>query len=817
MRTLALPFACLLALTINAPARSEALGARFTAAGTPPGFDALAAPREALVDLYFGNRKVGETFAEIRPGFLRFKSPADVLAAVPSIIATPDLEARIAAGLETNTGALCSLAKTTACGVIAPEVFGIIYDEDRFRVDLFVNPRFLRAQSSPAAEFLPVPTGPISLTSAIGLAAGGAIGGPGSYNIQNRTVIGLRNARIRTSNSLASGLGWVVDDLAGEVDTRTLRYSAGMFWAPGSDLIGERRIIGAGFGTQFDTRSDPDAIRGTPLVLFLPQPARVELIVDGRLASSRSYDAGNQELDTSALPEGSYPVVLRIHDRSGSVRDEQRFFVKNPGIPPVGHPMYFAYAGVLANTRAHHPVDPSRILFYQAGTAIRTSNWLSLDAAVLGTDDKALAQLGGWLIARPARLRLAGLVSTAGDAGLLVQLSSNPGRMLNVSFDVRRVWSRDGSPLIPLPGHLDSFGSDQPLGAQLAIGSYTQAVASLGLRVAGGSLSLLGSYRRDSRQRADYSIGPSLDLPVVTRGGLQLAFELSGQRSRNATAAFAGLRILSVSGPVSVAATVGQSVESIRGDQADSASRATGSVSVQYSHESGGAVITGEAGADRNLRSSSIRAGTTLSSPLGSARADLLHGIEGRSGTQYDIGFQSGVAISPRSASFGARQTEQSAIVVSVHGDDADARFDVLVDGAPRGQVRTGQRLSLFVAGYRTYHVRLVLADASAVDFDPADRVITLYPGNVEPLDWTIASYVTVVAQAVRSGGTPIADGLVQSGKAIGETDSSGFFQVDVRAGDAVTIVRGGSTCTVALPNLPVHKDFASLGKVSCQ
>src|SRR3569833_1941414 len=232
--------------------------------------------------------------------------------------------------------------------------------------------------------------------------------------------------------------------------------------------------------------------------------------------------------------------------------------------------------------------------------------------------------------------------------------------MLNASFDIRRVWSRDGSPLIPLPGHLDSFGSDQPVGAQLATGSYTQAVASLGVRVLGGSLSVLGSYRRDSGQRSDYSIGPSLDVPVVTRSGLQLTFQVSGQRSRNATAAFAGFRILSVAGPVSVSGSLGRSVEDIRADSADSASRATGSVTVQYSAESGGALMTADAGAARDLHSSSVRGGATVSRRLGNARADVLHGREGQSRTQYDVAFQSGLAISPRSATFGARQAEPS-------------------------------------------------------------------------------------------------------------------------------------------------------------
>jgi hypothetical protein len=803
---------------MNAPARAEATSTRIAAVGTPPGFDALAVSRETLVDIYFGDRKVGEALAEIQPGLLQFKSPADVLAAVPSVIATPELNLLVAGELPTNSSALCSLSRTKDCGVLAPAVLGIIYDEERFRVDLFVNPRFLRTAGGSRGEFLPVPSAALSLTSALGVAAAGAVGGRTVYNVQNRTVAAFRNARIRTSNSVASGLGWVVDDFAGEVDSKDLRYSAGMFWAPGSDLIGQRRIIGAGVGTQFDTRADPGAIRGTPLVTFLAQPARVELLVDGRLVSSRSYEAGNQELDTSALPDGSYSVLLRVEEQNGSVREEQRFFVKNAAVPPVHHPVYFAYAGLLANTRAHRPVDPSSTLFYQAGTARRLSNSLAIDAEVLGTQRKAMLEIGGWLMGPPARIRVAALGSTSGDVGLLLQLSSNPERLLNVSFDVRRIWSGDGASLIPLPGYVGTFDPDRPVGAQLATGSYTQAVGSIGLRLGAGNLSLLGSYRRDSRLRSDYSIGPSLNWPVVTRNRLQVTLELSGQRTRGATAAFAGVRILSTAGPLSVVATAGRSVEDHRSGSDDQASRSTGSVSVQYSGESGGALLTADAGAERDLHSSSLHAGGTLSSRLGDARADILHGLEGRSGTQYDLSFQSGLAISAHSAHLGARQSEPSAIVISVHGDANGARFKVLVDDRPSGEVRMGQHLSLFVPGYRTYRVRVVSVDAAAIDYDPSAREVTLYPGNVQPLEWQARSYVTVVGQAVSIDGSPIVNALVQTEKGVAETDSKGFFQLDVRGGDAVSIARdGASPCQVALPKLTVHNDLASVGKVTCQ
>ena len=378
---------------------------------------------------------------------------------------------------------LCLKTNAGSCGSLSPDSIGLIYDEDRFRVDLFINPRLLKTLAAAPDPFLPTPSAPLSLTSAVGVAASGSIGGTPVYNLQNRTVIALHNARLRTSNSIASKLGWVVDDFVGEVDHRDLRYSAGLFWAPGDDFIGQRRIIGGGIGTQFDTRADRAISAAPRSSSFCPSRRAVEILVDGRLVSARSYPAGNNELDTSALGDGSYPILLRIHERSGAVRDEQRFFVKSAHIAPKGHPVYFAYAGVLANTRAHRPVSVSKTLFYQAGIAWRIDNAVALDLSAMGTQHKAILEAGGWLIARPVRARAAAIASSAGDLGGLLQLSSSGHGLVNFNFDLRRIWSHGGRPLIPLSPPVETFDWVVPTGLQLATGSYTQAIGSIGVRL----------------------------------------------------------------------------------------------------------------------------------------------------------------------------------------------------------------------------------------------------------------------------------------------------------------------------------------------
>jgi len=696
-------------------------------------------------------------------------------------------------------------------------MIGIIYDEDHFRVDVFVNPRFLSTLPSTHEGYLPAPDSSLSLTNSIGLAASGTVGGSSLFNVQNRTVVALRNARLRTNTSVASHLGLVVDDFVGEVDSKDLRYSAGLFWTPGNDFTGHRRIIGAGFGTQFDTWADHDSVYGTPLVVFLAEPARVELLVDGRLITSRSYPAGNNDIDTSALPTGSYSVVLRIHQSNGSVREETRFFVKVAQVAPIGHPIFYAYGGLLASTRSYHGVRPSSTAYYQAGAAWRLTNSFALDVTALGTQHKAIVEGGGWLLRGPARLRAAGLVSTGGDAGALLQLSTGGQGPINIVFDLRRIWSRDGKPLIPLPTDIDTFGSTPLTSVQLATGSYTQATASVGLRLGSGYLSILGSYRKDRHFASDYSVGPSINLPVITRNRLQLVFDASAQRTRTTTSAFAGFRLLVTSGRMSVVGTLGHSYQENGGSR--SRSRAVGSVTAQYSAQNqDGTLVNLEGGADRTVDASVIHAGGTIDSRVGDLRADVSHNLEGRGGTQYGVAFQSGMAVARHGAIWGGRDIDQSALVVSVQGDAAETTFQVLVNEVARGYVKAGHRLSLFVPAYRTYKVRLVPTAASAVTYDTAAREVTLYPGNVRPLVWRAQSYFTIFAQAMTPKGLPIANALVQTAKSVAETDANGYFQIDVHHDDSIMIAKADEpACRVKLGRFTLKDGFASIGKVICQ
>jgi hypothetical protein len=788
--------------------------------GTPAGFDELARPREVLVDIYFAGQKIGEAVAVASPGTVQFKDPQKVLDLVPDLTSSAQLLEALAKGQPSHADQVCSSPTAKECGTLSPDLVGIIFDEARFRVDLFFAPALLRPAENAGDHYLEPPTAPLSLTSSLGVAISGSSSSSTAYNVQNRTVLALRGARVRADSAYASGLGIIVDDLVGEIDRRAMRYSAGLFWAPGVDLTGRRRIVGLGMGTQFDTRADRETLQGTPLVLFLQQPARVEFLVDERLVGSAGYSAGNNLLDTSMLPDGSYPLLLRIHEQGGRVREERRFFVKNAQVAPLGQPLFFAYAGMLANTQPNRPVTLSRTPYYQTGVARRISGALALDLSVLGTGDKNMAEAGAWLMSRAARVRVAGLVSTAGDKGALVQVASSGRGSLNFNFDLRRIWTKDGRPLLPLPAYVDNFGSTPPTGAQVGNGSYIQMSGSVGYSVGTAYLSVIGTLRHDKGLPSDYSVGPHVSWPVINRNGIQLVLDAEVQRTRTTTATFAGFRLLFTSRGVSMVATGGRASRSSSSGGNRSGTRAIGSLAGEYSHQSSDRTEYSLGGGfDRNLDSTNAHAQGRLYTSVGSARADLLKRLDGPSGLQYGLSLQTGAAVSRHVAALGGRDIEESALVVSLDGEGTGPSFEVLVNDQPRGRVRAGSSLPLFLQPYHRYRVRLRPSSQGAVDYDSSAREITLYPGNVEYLHWMPRALFTVFGQAFWPDGKPVANALVQSARGIGETDAKGYFQVDVAAGDLLEFdARSGGACHVQIdPLKPQSKDYVALKKVICK
>lgn len=815
------------ALAMAAAALTCAPGARAAdepprvSASRPAGFDSLLQPQDAVTDVFMGGRLLGQARVRYSSGKLTLLDVDALVALLPDLVDPAVVRAALAApDLDSHPGMICHAqtdADRAACPVYRPAVAGLVFDDQRFRIDVSVHPRLLTIHPVAARAYLPRPQSGLSLVDQFG----GSIAGSGndvSYGLQNRAILARGDSRIRGDLSYSSSYGVSVDTLVAERDTPGLRYSAGEMWVPGIELIGRRRLVGVGLQSQFDTRLDRTSIAGAPLIVSLTQRARVDILRDGRLLTSRSYDAGNQTLDTAGLPDGSYEVVLHIQEASGAGHDERRFFTKNAAIANIGAPLFFAYGGLLGQDRRDDPFATTHTPLYLAGVARRFTPHLALDATVMGTDRTGLLELGGYWLSRAAQVRLAALGSIHGDAGLLFEANASGIGRLNYTIDARRIWSRTGAPLIPLGydnGNDTAVTVDRT--AQLAAGSFTQVNATIGYNLRPGQIGVTASYRRDTRDGHSYAIGPTVYWPLVERAGVQVNIRGDMTVSNHGSTAFLGLTFQRIRARSTLSASLGARGTSGAGDGNGTAVIGDIGGSWHRDHVLGGdATIAADAA--REVNGTLVRGRADLNTDRATLYADVTQPIAGDNGaTQYSVNFRTTAAASATGIALQGREQHDSAIRIAVDGAAPGAPFEILIDNAPRGIVRTGAAVSVPVAGYRQYAVRIRSIGGDIMQFDGNTRMISVYPGNIGRLIWSARRVVAMFGRIVWPDGAPLANAAVYVPGAIGSTDASGYFQIEAGI-DAVLKIQAadGRSCRVAVAAHVTPQGYASLGTLTC-
>lgn len=800
------------ALMNAAPAAASGSGGLFASA--PKGFEALTAERIVVLDAFYGGVRRGQVQARIAPGSLQFDDPAGVAALIPDVERQADLIASLAGILPSNPSLACGATRPEGCGILTPERAGIILDEDRFRVDLFVAPDLLSRPDPSAAIYLPASESEPSFVSQFGATVSGSTRGDEAWHLQNRSIVSLGHLRLRSDSSLSTGYGLSFDKLTLEADRGDWRYAGGIFWAPGSELVGRRKIVGLGVATQLDTQLNKEALQGTPLSIFLQQPAKVELLVDGRLVSSRIYSPGNRLVDTESLPNGSYDVILRIQEDGRPARDERRLFTKGSAMAPLGRPQFSVFAGFLPSSNRGVGIDIGTI-YYQAAAAYRLSPELGIDATLVGTRRKAILESGATYHSKRAQLRAAALLSSSADYGALVRLSSVGRGPISVSLDLRKVVSSDGRPLIPVTTSRGTFSED-PDSPFSDRGSYTQALSILGYRLGNANLRLIGTYRKNRSEDATYSIGAAAELPIVRTARWDIVLQADARQSDRDFASFIGARFLFNRGGLSFSGSGGARRQS---DGSRARNHLVGEVQAGWN---GALSDHGQLAADvaigRDIDGSYARASANARSDAVNARADLLHQFGGNETTQYAASLNGGFAAGASGLHFGGRDLNDTAILVSTTGGEHGRRFEVLVDEVARATIGSGGQKLIFLRPYEMYDVRLRPVGGQIAGFDSSARAVTLYPGNVSRLDWEITPLFILFGRAVDAQGTPLADADLSGLHGIGRTDGQGYFQIEASSKDELRMSgHQAAACTISIPSAQPVDGLVSAGDMMCR
>ena len=780
----------------------------------PPGFEQAAAPQPAVVDIWFDGERVGTANALLAPGEIIFDDPRAVAAILPGEIDIAAVADALSGPLETHSDRLCAPGAPPDCGVLAPEVAGVIADSARFRVDVFVGADY-RATGPLEPRFVPRPAWSPSLVQRLSLTASAVSGADTLATLAAGSALASGPGRILADYGVASDEGVFVDDLIGQLEHRRWRFEAGLARAAVVPLLADRRFAGGRVATTLDTRLDREAVSAQPLTVSLARRSQVEILRDGRLLSVQTLPAGTAQLDTAPLPGGAYDVTLRISGPTG-VRQENRFVVKSAALPPDGAPSLTVEGGLLVTEEeSGFPPELGDTPFVHGGVRYRLGEAFAVGSDLAVTPREAVASLQALGV-------LPGLDVTADvfagtDRAAGVGLGGR-GEFGGVAYGVAGRWITGD----PGPGTIDTRDSDDVIDVRFVPGrerdrltafadDETELNLSLSYQIAGGPrLGLRGFWRRGGGET--YAVGPNLTWYLGRIGEARADLVAEATVTDEEDVVFARLRLGFDTGPWRSWADGGYS----NGDAGGATATAyLGRQLVDTDNHR----LDMAGRIDRDGRVTSLGGELAYRGTPGRLQLTATHD---RGSGENRYGLQAGTTLAASLGGVGlvGRRGGSSALVARLapaRGVAADAVFEVVVDERARRRLRPGEAVAVPLPAYDAYSVRLKQVDGPLVAYDGRAREVSLYPGSVASERWRIRPLVTVFARLVDASGAPLGDARLDTVPPT-FTDARGYFQAELGSGrPGLTATAGARTCRLELPPLGSTTGYRRLGDVPCR
>jgi hypothetical protein len=748
--------------------------------GAPDGFEQLSVPRPTSVTVYYGGDLLGSFAAHSTPSSLQFDKPEQIIAAIPVIVSKDIVETALKNALPVHVDLLCTSKRTENCGKLAPDVAGIIYDENSLSAELFINKKYLSVVNQDSTRYLPLPERKFSSVYAFSGAATGTDTQKPTFDLTSDAVYSLGEAKF-TSQSTLSNQGLRFDTAAASIDRNGWNETAGFFRSNPMQLITDRDIAGISVSTSTRTLLDSHKTEGNEIIVYLPRRSFVSIYREGHLYSARAYDAGNQVIDTSELPEGAYTITLKIQEIDGATYEETRFFAKNQLIPPAGEPVYYAQAGVIRKPALDDSTVPQLTddPIVRLGTVRRISDNMGLNLSVLGVQDRATAEAGTFWLHSGAQVQTTVLASTRGDFGVQGGYIQTTNK-LSIALDARKMWMNS----TPMAGF-----EDMPRNIAQATASISYALKpeiTLGVK---------GSYSAQDDMPTMSSVGPYAEWRMWQEGENSLV--LSGDAARTGGHDEGNVLIRFThhfGGGYGVSSTAGATTGSNNNGP-------LGSARIWHDDPTPGNALTLGGGITANGQQQVLSQDADWRNTFGHMQGSVQEGTgQGASALSYAGNFSFNAAQLGSEIHVGGEQNEKSAVIVETHGD-AKVKMKVYVNGVQRCIVKVGDKQVVYLTPFHIYNIRLAPEKNGLLDYESGDRKVTLYPGNVVKLIWNINTFYVVVAHFVGPDGKPLANAVLKESRTQVATNSRGRLQAELSSPGVLTFTaQDNSVCQSQLP-----------------
>ncbi|WP_448218249.1 TcfC E-set like domain-containing protein [Endozoicomonas sp. 2B-B] len=759
----------------------------------PAGFETLSQPQKSLVDIYYGKRYLTSQLATFQPGKIALSNVNEVVRLIGSVNDPAFLASALSGELNTHTEAICPPNVTRDCGVLNPPVAGVIFDESRFRVDVFVNPRFLLTRAADVRKYLPPSDSGFAMMQNFAAVATGTSDDANSsdYTLYGLTLLSYRENSVLWSWDYSESQDFSVNQLYGQRDFEGFEYDLGLLSSQGFGLnfTSDQPLVGARFRSSDNTRDDTDFSGGMPIDIFMPLRGRVEVRKDGRLIASYFLEAGLQALNTTTFPTGAYDIDIRILDEQGSLLSEEtRFFAKQFQLPPEGEWLLFAETGrVMTSVFDGVLPDSTQQWLTRAGVSRRIFDTLAGTLSAAATLDTSLLELGLFKLGYRYQLSPSVMLADNGSYGTALTGQVWLG---NVSLfgSYRRLWRDDSEVENP----------DRPA---LIGDAFEQSNFSVSAPLWRGSANYRFSSNRNNNAARTETHGLSYTATVFRTLDYDTNVTFSVSESEGNSVA-----LLSVEWRYREDRWTFRVNPRAEVQKTDGIEDRTEKLRLSVSWDDGDlydgqltSTVSAEAGSGERRLDGVLQYGNRF----GKAALTVNHSsTEDNQVTNYNGSFSTSFLTDGNVVAMGGEQLAESALVVNLEGREGDV-FDVTIDGHKRGYAVADRPSVIPLAPFEQYTVTLSPSGDTLYSFDERERRVTLYPGNVVTLDYKAIPLKLLFGRLLMKG-EPLDRARIIGGLYPSSTDDIGMFQIEARSDihELRVELENGLQCTV-----PVETD----------
>ncbi len=772
----------------------------------PPGFEDLVRPQTTEVDVYYGNEKVGSTLATYTPDSIELISPEEVTAIIPHLI-DPDIITKSLSGpINTHASEVCLSELQRECGIIEPNIAGVIFDESRFRLYVFVNSLQLQPQGIVSNKFLPKITSPkFSSVNAFSNSFSGE-DGDSSYTSGANHIISYGQSRLQTLWDYSDTLGFSVETLSLQNDNEGIAKELGFFNSNTrfTSFTNNLDIAGTRIYSSTNTRTDLDYSQATEIFLFLNSRSQIEVFKDNKLIDGGFYDAGNQQLDTLRLPSGSYPITLRITDSAGNTRGEQFFFVKTAILPPQDQPLHFLEMGLLEKDNSEDSLpEISDSELIRVGTAYRLQNNLGGSIEYLHSADIDLMQ-GSLSYFGPGYLLQNSIMYGTDSEWGLQFLGHYRRENFAINFDYRQVDSAQ-----------DDFEED--IEARILPDDFSQGSISASIPFRKGQLTLRTQYndKRDEDSRTSY--GLDYRYPLLQRNRYSIEANFSSAFEEDDYRIQSGLRITRTKPGQFLTIHPSYLAREINGDSEQGPLLFAGLTNSYENTRYGRFTYGGFLSEELERSTAGVRAENSSSYGRADVQFEWIDDEDRGDFTRFRGVQNANVLSDGKQLTFGGDRNTSSGIVLNLQGPSIDEPFEIFVNGQPRGFTKVGKRTVLPLDAFNTYSIRIRSRSNELLHFEEGPRKITLYPGNVQTITYDVQPVIVLITRILLADGSPAAHVRIENAIGYAVTDEDGWLQAELSGNTSLQISKNGKEiCSIKLPKLEINQGVAFVDNLSC-